>query len=425
MELNDVMRARQEIGRAQAAYMRALGELSLNRPQSVDTAAELAVLLGESEHVMRRELDWARQLNTRLPSTMEALGRGVIDLHKASKVVAQTRVLPTKLAGRVDGLISDKLECRDAGAIRRTAYRAVHRVDPDGAAERAEQRRTERTVTLVHRDDAMANLAAELPAEVASAAYARVDRVARSLRDRRDPRTLDQLRADVSSGLLLGTPPNNRNTGRSDIGTASPKAEIYVHVDFETLAQLADNPAHLAGHGPIPAEIARKIAHDPRSTWRRIVTDPRNGAPVDAGRTRYRPPAATADYVRVRDRECRFPGCHRPAEFTDLDHVRPHHCDGPTCAGNLIGLCRRHHVVKHSPGWTFDLDSDGTLHITTPSGVTRTSRPDLIDGPAGRPPSRKRRRGRKRRRNRGVETSQHAAGPRAHHSHRPTVTDPP
>jgi hypothetical protein len=36
-------------------------------------------------------------------------------------------------------------------------------------------------------------------------------------------------------------------------------------------------------------------------------------------------------------------------------------------------------VVERQPasdrGWTFRLDADGALHVTTPSGVTRISRP--------------------------------------------------
>jgi hypothetical protein len=39
-------------------------------------------------------------------------------------------------------------------------------------------------------------------------------------------------------------------------------------------------------------------------------------------------------------------------------------------------LCRRHHRLKtHAAGWSFRLDADGALWVTTPSGVTRVSRP--------------------------------------------------
>ncbi|MFC4005554.1 HNH endonuclease [Prauserella oleivorans] len=153
-------------------------------------------------------------------------------------------------------------------------------------------------------------------------------------------------------------------------GGGSPKAEIFIHIDFATLTGLSGNPAELAGHGPLPTSIARAIAFDPNSTWWRIITDPQTGAPVDVGRTRYRPPAVTADHVKIRDRECRFPTCHRPAHDTDLDHVVPYQRNGETNTANLIGLCRRHHRTKHTPGWHFDLTEAGSLHITTPTGHT-------------------------------------------------------
>ncbi len=98
----------------------------------------------------------------------------------------------------------------------------------------------------------------------------------------------------------------------------------------------------------------------------------------------YVPSAAQVRFVRARDQHCRFPGCARPAEYADLDHVIPrdHHnpaAGGPTCITNLVCLCRRHHRLKtHAPGWMFAMDPDGTLHVTPPGGRTRTTRPDRI-----------------------------------------------
>ncbi|MFD2399151.1 DUF222 domain-containing protein [Prauserella oleivorans] len=276
-------------------------------------ASEVALALAISENAARIKIGLARDLVTRLPETLGALSRGDIDLYKASKVSEPTSVLSDDMAREVDAAVADRLAGRDASSIRRMVNRTVHKIDPEGAAARAEARRRERRVELRHADDAMATLTAELPAEVASAAYARIDRCARALRKAGDERTMDQLRADVFADLLLSGPS----------GEASVRAEVFVHIDFTTLTGLSNDPADLAGHGPLPAPIARAIAFDPNSTWRRIITDPHTGAPVDVGRTRYRPPAVTADHVKVRDRECRFPTCHRPAHDTDLDHVIP------------------------------------------------------------------------------------------------------
>jgi hypothetical protein len=103
------------------------------------------------------------------------------------------------------------------------------------------------------------------------------------------------------------------------------------------------------------------------------------GCPVlDAPPTvdRYRPTPAQRRFVTSRDRTCRHPGCRNKAAWADLDHVIAHADGGETSCENLCCLCRRHHRLKtHAGGWTFRMDPDGTLHVTTPSGVTRTTRP--------------------------------------------------
>jgi hypothetical protein len=94
--------------------------------------------------------------------------------------------------------------------------------------------------------------------------------------------------------------------------------------------------------------------------------------PID----RYEPTPAQHRFVQARDRTCRHPGCRRPAARTDADHVLAHAAGGATDCTNLCCLCRRHHRLKtHARGWRFTMTADGMLAVTTPSGVTRTTRP--------------------------------------------------
>ncbi|MFD2801393.1 DUF222 domain-containing protein, partial [Prauserella oleivorans] len=174
-------------------------------------ASEVALALAISENAARIKIGLARDLVTRLPETLGALSRGEIDLYKASKVSEPTAVLSDSRAREVAAAVSGRLAGRDASSIRRMVNRAVQKVDPEGAVARAEARRRERRVELRHGDDAMATLSAELPAEVASAAYARIDRCARALRNAGDQRTMDQLRADVFADLLLSDRPCHDN----------------------------------------------------------------------------------------------------------------------------------------------------------------------------------------------------------------------
>ncbi|NIJ12534.1 hypothetical protein FHU38_002878 [Saccharomonospora amisosensis] len=370
--MDRVRSLQQEICRLQARQLREIAAYHRDRGGSGDVVSEVALALAIGELAARRQLDLACALVARLPNTLAAMENGIIDSHKASKIAEPTACLTDEKARDVDALLADRIAGRDPASIRRMATTAVHRVDPDGAAERAQRRRLHRRVELLPGDDGMAALLAHLPAEVAGAAYARIDRHARALRAADETRTTDQLRTDVLADLLLG----------SGAGTTASKAEVFVYVDLRTLMQLNNDPAELAGHGPIPAHIARQIAMDPTSVWRRIVTDPLTGKPVDAGRRRYRPPAVTDDYVRVRDRECRFPGCHRPSQRGDLDHVTAWNDNGQTHQANLVGLCRRHHRLKNVPGWKYQFDKyTHELTITTPSGYVHTSPPDYFHEP--------------------------------------------
>ena len=101
----------------------------------------------------------------------------------------------------------------------------------------------------------------------------------------------------------------------------------------------------------------------------------------------YAPTAKQRAFVTTRDRRCRFPNCGQRAGWADLDHVTAHSCGGATDCTNLCCLCRSHHRLKtFAPGWHFRMDPDGTLRVTTPTGVTRTTRPPGLRLPPAQPP---------------------------------------
>ncbi|MBN1092622.1 HNH endonuclease [Blastococcus sp. TML/M2B] len=96
----------------------------------------------------------------------------------------------------------------------------------------------------------------------------------------------------------------------------------------------------------------------------------------------YEPRAGQRRFVATRDRRCRMPNCGQRVGWADLDHVVAHADGGATSCANLCCACRSHHRLKtFARGWRFRMDPDGTLHVTSPSGITRTTRP-----PGLRPP---------------------------------------
>ena len=78
------------------------------------------------------------------------------------------------------------------------------------------------------------------------------------------------------------------------------------------------------------------------------------GAEPEAG---YRPSARLAEFIRIRDLFCWFPGCDVPADRCDIDHVIPWPV-GSTHPSNLNCKCRSHHLMK-----TFWVAREaGTMH---------------------------------------------------------------
>jgi hypothetical protein len=82
------------------------------------------------------------------------------------------------------------------------------------------------------------------------------------------------------------------------------------------------------------------------------------------------------DLIEVRDQDCGFPICRRPASRCDLDHAIPYDQGGLTCPCNISGGCRHDHRMKGSTAWRLRQPTPGTLIWTAPSGLAWTATPE-------------------------------------------------
>jgi len=96
---------------------------------------------------------------------------------------------------------------------------------------------------------------------------------------------------------------------------------------------------------------------------------------LDLGKPTKVVPDGLRDAVIVRDQHCGFGQCDRGPRWCDVHHVVWVTFDGITVITNLVLLCGRHHSLLHRPGWNAKLLPDGTFEVTSPDGLTRTSRP--------------------------------------------------
>ncbi|MEO6703624.1 MAG: DUF222 domain-containing protein, partial [Jatrophihabitantaceae bacterium] len=260
-------------------------------------------------------------------------------------------------------------------ALARSAQRAAHALDPASVQEKTRRSIADRHVRVTPADYGTAWLMALLPAADALAAQSRIDAVARTA-TRDDPRSIDQLRADALVSCLLGNGADDSPAADDRLPTRlERKPAIQVAVGLDTLLGRDEQPGWLDGYGPISADYARELAHDPTGTWRRLITDPLTGQLLDYGASRYLPPKHLAAHVIARDGECAFPFCTHRASRSDLDHITPFP-NGPTAAGNLQPLHRRHHNAKTHNGWQNERDNHtGETHWTSPHGRRYTTRP--------------------------------------------------
>ncbi|WP_433175902.1 DUF222 domain-containing protein [Actinoallomurus sp. CA-150999] len=200
---------------------------------------------------------------------------------------------------------------------------------------------------------------------------------------------------------------------------------VHLIVPLHTLLGMADQPGDVPGHGAVPASVARAIAatatgrrwcytaigqsgravghghipapHDgdeamSREALANLITAHLGGLETRPGcghgptsvdgpdnqhtQGAYRPPEALRHSVETRDRTCRFPTCRRPAEACDLDHTVPYDEGGATCDCNLATLCRKHHRLKQSAGWTLLHPEPGRLIWVTPTRRKYVVSPD-------------------------------------------------
>lgn len=185
-----------------------------------------------------------------------------------------------------------------------------------------------------------------------------------------DTRTMDQLRADIATDLLLTAGPDDCVAGD---GLAAIRATVQVTVPVLTMTGTSTEPALLAGYGPIDPDTARTLAAS-TPAWERVMTSPLTGAVLHVDR--YRPGPALDRHLAARDELCRFPGCRMPVRRCDIDHTIDHAHGGPTAHTNLAHLCRRHHVLKHHTAWTVQQTSPGVLIWTSPTGRRHTDHPE-------------------------------------------------
>ncbi|WP_426302957.1 DUF222 domain-containing protein [Arthrobacter sp. R-11] len=378
-------------------------------------AAEIATATRTNDRTVQRQMSQAVELLDRFPSTFNALAHGQISLVHARVIQDSGAALddPAALA-RYESVVVACAEQQAPGRVRRLAVREAEKAQPEPLTSRHQRAALERCVRVAPLPDGMAELAAVLPAAVAYGIHDRLTQMARahleatsSARPAASGRGLDgsrntdqlradQLRADLLSDLLLCGAPTAHGTPDGLLAAITARVDITVPVltliDSEA-ARTADNatteqvPAELNGRHPIDPATAGILVGQ-ATAWNRVLTDPFTGAVLAVDR--YRPSEDLKRLLAARDTRCRFPGCGIKARHLDLDHTHDAALGGATEPGNLAGLCRRHHMLKHHSPWKVRQSGAGVLEWISPAGRSYTDHPPTpaahMTGAANKPP---------------------------------------
>lgn len=327
-------------------------------------ADEIAVTLSCTKAAAARRYGLALSASEH-PSVLGAWRRGVIDSRKAQVICDGLAGVSHPAANALADQAAKYATTHTSPEVRRWLQRRVIAADPGMAEIRRAKAVADRMVCVTPLSDGVSELYALLPSVQARQIYDTVNSVAMAA-GAGDVRAMDQRRADALVDLLIGR-------------AEPPQVTVQAVVPADTLLGPSAEPADVAGIGPITSsEVIELVgAPDRDIAFRRMLADPDSGYLVDIAEKQYRPSPALDRAIRARDRVCRFPGCSRPAtkgQGTDLDHTIPWP-RGETTASNLAVLCRHHHLLKHSPGWTTELHPDGVMEWTSPAGRTYRTEP--------------------------------------------------
>ncbi len=361
-------RVKRSLSAAQARLSVRVDELARERQRAAGTASErpgqgigsqVALARMESPHRGGRHLGLAKALVHELPRTLESMKAGTVSEWQATLVARETACLDADIRCAIDERIADRLptwgDAQTVREVRKLAYAA----DPGAAVARHAQAASDRRVTIRPAPDTMCYLTACLPVVQGVAAYAALVHEANQARADGDRRGKGQVMADT----LV-----ERITGQSSAPDVPVEIELVMPV--ETLLGEGDTPAHLVGHGPLPAVEARRLLrHSKADAWvRRLFVRPDSGQLVAMDSRRRRFGGQLRHFVILRDEFCRTPWCDAPIRHTD--HLVPHRADGKTEADNAQGLCEACNYAKEAPGWAAGVAPAAPRHLVSVSTPT-------------------------------------------------------
>jgi len=358
---------------AGALLSEAIAELA-SRPGDYGTDKEVALALREPVGAAQRRVHYARRLRRLFPETRRLFLRGDLpEKHVNAMIEATSGVDDAELLSAVEdkALTSTAGRAGTARELYRAARRAMTRLDPEGAQERARQAREQADVTVYPADDGMAAVLVDGPVEQALPVKYAADAYAATCKAAGDTRRMGvEGLARICSDYL---------TGAATLDGAAPRAgglpiEIGIVVGLDTALGRREVPAEVPGLGIVPREVIADMVAKELPKLRLMVIDEATGRLVHRAVDTYRPTAEQVAQVRAEYIYSVGPGSQVLAGRTDTDHPVPYP-EGATQIGNLVPNDRVWHNGHTRKQLSVTVDDSGSVKWTSVLGQSRTVDP--------------------------------------------------
>jgi len=315
------------------------------------------------------------EIPPRLPELGDALRSGTVGAEQVSIVVKTLSRIPTDIAPDVreqaETTLVDHAKDMDPIHLGRVAEKLLDTLDPDGdfeprnPADRAE-------LVLGPRDarTGLTGIKGRLDDLTVAAFLAATDPHAKprpEVDGIKDPRS-----AATRLAHALGTVLDGYLTAADGPVQAGERPHVTMTVHYDALTgRLGAAVLDATGITIGPAQ-ARRLLCD-CNVIPAVLGTP--SEPLDIGRATRIWPAGLRRAITLRDNGCVFPGCDRPARWSEIHHIQFWVNGGSTSLDNGAVLCGFHHTLIHQGDWTMRMAKDGRPEVIPPAWFDPDRRP--------------------------------------------------
>jgi len=292
----------------------------------------------------------AGQQLERLGQSSEAMAAGEIGFAHFALIARTSAAVGERLD---EGKLLGQARKQTIARFHDSCYHARHAADPKGCAADEAQGVEARSLSFANSDDGMVYVNGMLDKVGGAAVQAALEPLAqRTGKD--DDRCRERRVADALVDVCMHA---------LDNGLPGRRTHLQVTTSLETLLGLCGAPAaEMEFSLPISAKAVERLACDSSVTRILLGSD---STVIDVGRAKRTISGPQRKALKVRDKGCVWPGCDRPATWTEGHHLVHWIHNGPGDLSNLVLLCYRHHWMVHEGEWQI-VRSDDCRMLTIP-----------------------------------------------------------